>query len=80
MHLIETGLTAAAVVLLAGLGRAVFVYFKPYRQCRWCAVFARLRMRCRRCKGTELTGRLGAKQVHNVRLSLQRAWEERGSS
>jgi hypothetical protein len=26
----------AAIVLLAILGRSVFVYFKPYRTCRWC--------------------------------------------
>jgi hypothetical protein len=77
MHLIETGFTVATVVLLAVLGRAVYVYFRPYRPCRWCAVFGRFRLRCRRCKGRKLTRRLGAKQVHKVRLSLQQAWEER---
>jgi hypothetical protein len=25
-----------AVILLAVAGRAVLVYFSPYRQCRWC--------------------------------------------
>lgn len=77
MHLIEAGFTVAAVILLAVAGRAVFVYFSPYRACRWCAVFASLRMRCRRCKGRKLTRRLGARQVHKVRLSLRQAWEER---
>lgn len=77
MQVIETGFGAAAVVLLAVLGRAVFVYFRPYRKCRWCQAFARLRLRCRRCKGTKLTRRLGAKHVHKVRLSLQQAWDER---
>ena len=77
MQVIETGFGAAAVVLLAVLGRAVFVYFRPYRECRWCLFFARFRLRCLRCKGTKLTRRLGAKHVHKVRLSLQQAWEER---
>lgn len=36
MHDIETGLTLAALVLLAITGRAVFVYFSPERECRWC--------------------------------------------
>jgi len=36
MHVIETGIEAAAVILLAVLGRAVFVYFRPWRECRWC--------------------------------------------
>ncbi len=77
MHVIETGLTVAAVVLLAVLGWAVLVYVSPYRKCRWCAVFARLRLRCRRCKGTKMTRRIGARHVHKVRLSLRQAWEER---
>ena len=77
MHLIDTGLTVAAVVLLAVLGWSVFVYVSPYRKCRWCAAFVGLRLRCRRCKGTKLTRRLGARQVHKVKLSLQQAWEER---
>ena len=78
MQLIETGFEVALAVLLAVLGRAVFVYFRPYRPCRWCAVFASIRMRCRRCKGRKLTRRIGAKQVHKVKLSLQQAWAERG--
>jgi hypothetical protein len=77
MQLIETGLMVAAVVLLAVLSWAAFVYLSPYRKCRWCEIFARFRLRCRRCKGTKLTRRLGAKHVHRVRLSLQQAWEER---
>ena len=36
MHVIETGFEVAAVILLAVLGRAVFVYFRPWRECRWC--------------------------------------------
>jgi hypothetical protein len=36
MHTIETALELVAVILLAVLGRAVFLYFSPYRQCRWC--------------------------------------------
>jgi len=36
MEVIEAGFTVAAFGLLAVLGRAVFVYFKPYRTCRWC--------------------------------------------
>lgn len=76
MHLIETGLEVALVILLAVLARAVFVHFSPYRTCRWCRNRKRGR-RCWRCKGTKLTGRLGAKTVHKVKLSLQQAWEER---
>ena len=76
MHLIETGSEVAAVILLAVLARAVFVYFRPYRECRWCRG-RRPGRRCWRCKGTKLTGRLGAKQVHTVRLSLLQAWDER---
>lgn len=79
MHVIETGLELAAAVLLGVLGWAVFVYLSPYRRCRWCGVFARFRLRCRRCKGTKLTRRLGAKHVHRVRLSLRQAWDERGA-
>jgi hypothetical protein len=36
MHVIETALELVAVILLAVLGRAAFVYFRPYRECRWC--------------------------------------------
>lgn len=36
MHTVETALELLAVILLATLGRAVFLYFCPYRQCRWC--------------------------------------------
>lgn len=76
MHLIETVFSVAAIVLLAILGRAVFVYFSPYRVCRWCRN-RRPGRRCWRCKGTRRTRRFGAKQVHKVRLSLLQAWEER---
>lgn len=53
----------------------LFVHFSPYRQCRWCRG---RRGRCWRCKGTRLTRRAGAYHVHKVRLSLIRAWGERG--
>jgi hypothetical protein len=96
MHAVETGFEVAAVVLLAILGRAVFVYFAPYRECRWCRpgglYFGSLparaighkarpsrKRRCWRCKHTKLTGRLGARQVHKVKLSLRQAWDERGA-
>jgi hypothetical protein len=80
MQVIETGLELAALVLLAVAGWSVFVLFSPYRKCRWCQVFDRFRLSCRRCKGAKLTRRLGAKHVHKVRLSLQQAWDERGAS
>lgn len=67
----------AALVLLAVAGWAVVVFFSPYRKCRWCRAFARLRLRCWRCKGRKLTRRIGAKQVHKVKLSLLQAWAER---
>lgn len=67
----------AAVVLVAVLGWGLFAYLSPYRSCRWCTVFASVGMRCRRCHGTKLTRRLGAKQVHKVGLALRQAWEER---
>jgi hypothetical protein len=76
MHVIETGFMVTAVFLLAVALRAVFVYVSPYRVCRWCAG-RRIGRRCWRCKGTKLTRRLGAKQVHKVGLSLRQAWEER---
>jgi hypothetical protein len=94
MHTIETALELVAVMLLAVLGRAVFLYLRPYRECRWCrrggllggSLLARAaghqpgrrrKRRCWRCKGTRLTRRIGARQVHKVRLSLQQASEER---
>jgi hypothetical protein len=75
MQVIETGFTVTAIVLLAVLIRAVFVYFSPYRECRWCRG-RRIGRRCWRCKGTKLTRRLGARQVHKVKLSLLQAWDE----
>lgn len=79
MHVIETGLEVAAVVLAAVLGWALFAYFSPYRACRWCEAFASIGMRCRRCRGTKLTRRLGARVAHKVGLSLRQAWDERGA-
>jgi hypothetical protein len=79
MHVIETGFEAAAAILLGALGWGAFVYLSPYRKCRWCENRRRGR-RCWRCKGTKLTRRLGAKQVHKVKLSLQQAWDERGQA
>ena len=76
MHVIETGLEVTALVLLAVAARAVFVYFCPYRECRWCRG-RRVGRRCWRCKGSKLTMRIGAKHVHKVKLSLRQAWEER---
>ncbi len=32
--------------------------------------------RCWRCKGSRLTRRLGARQAHKTKLSLQQAWRE----
>jgi hypothetical protein len=77
MGVIEAGFLVAAIVLLAVLAWAAFVYFSPYRKCRWCAGFARLHLRCLRCKGRKLTRRIGAQQVHKVKLSLLQAWAER---
>jgi hypothetical protein len=87
-------LEMVAVILLAVAGRAVFVYFSPYRTCRWCrsgglvggSLLARIgghqprakrKRGCWRCRGTRLTRRLGAKQAHKTRISLQQGWEER---
>ena len=36
MHVIEQAVEVAAVVLVVIAGRAAFLYFKPYRPCRWC--------------------------------------------
>ena len=95
MHLIETGFTVAAIILLGVLVRAVFMLVSPERECRWCrpggflggSLLARMsghkprrsrKRRCWRCKRTKRTWRLGARQVHKVKLSLLQAWEERG--
>jgi hypothetical protein len=77
MQVIESGFAVTAIVLLGVLGWSVFVYFSPYRKCRWCPVFARFRLRCRRCRGAKLTPRLGARHAHRVRQSLRQAWDER---
>jgi hypothetical protein len=97
MHVIGTVLGVAAFTLLAVLGRAVFVYARPERECRWCrpgglirgSLIGRLvepdlpprrKRRCWRCKTTRRYWRLGARQVHELKLSLQQAWAERGES
>ncbi len=36
LHLVEQITAVAALSLLAIAGRAAFVYFSPYRECRWC--------------------------------------------
>jgi hypothetical protein len=36
MHEIEHGIEVAAAVLVLIAGRAVFLHFWPYRECRWC--------------------------------------------
>lgn len=36
MQVIGEAVMVAAVILLAVLGRALFVLVKPYRPCRWC--------------------------------------------
>jgi len=36
MHDIKTGIEVAAVVLVLIAGRAVFLHFWPWRECRWC--------------------------------------------
>jgi len=36
VHVIDQVLAVAAVVLLAVAGRAVFLFFAPFRECRWC--------------------------------------------
>ncbi|HEY2059966.1 MAG TPA: hypothetical protein VGH57_16475 [Amycolatopsis sp.] len=78
MHVIETGLTVALVVLLSASGWAVFVLFSPYRKCRWCSGTGRwMGQRCWRCKGTRLARRAGAGLVHKVKLSLRQAWDDR---
>jgi hypothetical protein len=76
MHVIQTVLEVAAIVLLAVLARAVFVFFSPYRTCRWCAGRRRGR-RCWRCKGTKQVRRIGARHVRKVKMSLGQAWDER---
>jgi hypothetical protein len=79
MGAIESGLEVAAVVLLGALGWTAFVYLSPYYRCRWCRAFDRLGLRCRRCRGSKLTRRLGARAAHKVALSLRQAWAERDS-
>jgi hypothetical protein len=76
MHVLDI----AAAVLLAILGRGLFVLVKPYRECWWCKGTGRARWRpglCFRCHGHKLTRRLGAYHVHKVKQSLIQAWDER---
>lgn len=94
MHVIEIGFTMAAFALLAVLSRAVFLYFRPERACRWCrpgglirgSLIGRLiepelkprrKRSCWRCKTTRRYWRLGARHVHELKLSMQQAWDER---
>ena len=77
MQVIGTVLAVAAFVLAAVVAWAAFVYVSPERRCRWCRAFARFHLRCARCKGTRRTWRLGAREVHELKLSLQQAWAER---
>ena len=94
MHVIETGFAVAALVLLAVLGRAVFIYFRPERACRWCRPGGLIRgslvgrgsspISRRGASGAAgaarppgATWRLGARHVHELKLSLQQAWDER---
>jgi hypothetical protein len=77
MHVIEAVLAVAAFVLVAVVAWAVFVYASPERECRWCPAFGRLHLRCWRCRGTRCTWRLGARKVHELKLSLQQARAER---
>jgi len=80
MHDIEVIASAAALVLLAILGRGLYVFIWPYRECRWCRNQHRRRgRRCWRCKGTRLTRRWGAWHAHKIKDSLVRAWQERGA-
>jgi len=70
----------AAVLLFTAL-YALFLLFKPYRKCRWCAkdsLLSRLPGRglCWRCHGHKVTRRFGAYHVHKVKLSLIQAWDE----
>jgi hypothetical protein len=60
-----------AVILLAVAARGVYVYLRPYKECRWCRG-RRTGRRCWRCKGTKLTRRIGARRLHQVRLSAGR--------
>lgn len=75
-------LGAIAVCLLGVLAWGVFVFFKPYRPCTWCDGKGmrgkRRKRRCWRCKGKRDIRRIGAKQVHKLKLSLIQAWDERG--
>jgi hypothetical protein len=77
MQVIGTVLAVAASVLAAVAVWAVFVYASPQRDCRWCRAFAYFHLRCGRCKGARRTWRLGARKVHELKLSLQQAWAER---
>jgi hypothetical protein len=36
VHAIEQGIELTAVVLVLIAGRAVFLHFWPWRECRWC--------------------------------------------
>jgi len=36
VHMIEQAIEVAVAVLAVIAGRAVFLYFRPWRPCRWC--------------------------------------------
>ena len=96
MHEVEQGFEIAGVILVLILSRGVYVYCRPFRECRMCRkggvlagslpgrtldlpVLPRRKRRCWRCKGTKLTRRLGAQQMHKMRLSVQQAMAERAA-
>lgn len=96
MREVEQGFEIAGVILLLIVGRAIYVYLSPFRECRVCRkrgliagsilgralalpALPRLKRRCWRCKGSKLTRRLGAQQMHKIRLSVRQAIAERAA-
>jgi len=73
LYLLLTGLAVIA-------GRIVLVWWRPERSCRWCKGKGRrktlLLRRCRRCRGSRYTGRLGARLVRKTHLAARNAWLE----
>ena len=80
MHLIETGLTVAAVVLLARarVGRVRVLSARTASAAGAAAFAPPPAAAAGAASGSQQTRRLGAKHVHRVKLSLRQAWEERG--
>jgi hypothetical protein len=72
-----------AALLTAIAARGLFLLACPYKTCGWCRD-RRERRRpwnrgaCWFCGNTRLRRRAGAGLVHKVKLSLIRAWDERG--